>query len=81
LEVLDTKEALADAYKAVVLNFICQGVRVVDLEADILRNIQCFGVSDAFFEEDLEIIEDFCIGILAIHNNFNTRYEGTELKQ
>ena len=81
LEMLDTKEALADAYKAVVLNFICQGVRVADLEADILLNIQCFGVKDAFFHEDIEIIEDFCIGILAIHNNFNARYDGLEIKQ
>lgn len=63
---------LFESYKAIV-NFLRNGVRVRDLESDILRNIEAFGPNDAFFEEDKYIVISFCDAILTVNNEYVKR--------
>ena len=49
---MDTKELHAKAYENIIMNFLGNGVRIKDLEAETLLNIEVFGSKHAFFEED-----------------------------
>mmetsp|Transcript_10590 Transcript_10590/g.17787 ORF Transcript_10590/g.17787 Transcript_10590/m.17787 type:complete len:97 (+) Transcript_10590:217-507(+) len=59
----DTIEQFQAVYKAIIA-FLRDGVRVKDLESDILRNIMAFGKEKAFFYEDKQYVLDWCKAIL-----------------
>lgn len=79
IEMLDTKEEQMAAYKNIVLNFINNGVRIVDLDYDTLRMVAVFGASNAFFAQDIHVLCEFCKAILTLQNNFCDKHQGTPM--
>ena len=78
---LDSKEAHAKAYEAIIDNFLCAGFRVEDIESSTLRQLQAFGSKNAFFEEDELILTDFCEAILLLNFRFAVRYADDDIKK
>ena len=62
------------------MNFLGKGVRIKDLEAETLLNIEVFGSKNAFFEEDQLHLADWCYSILLINFRFSERYADDPIK-
>lgn len=60
LNQLNTDDQNCHAYKNILQNFICAGIRVKDIESDTLRNIYAFGPKNAFLEDDKMLLSDWC---------------------
>ena len=80
LNELDSKEAHAQAYEAIIDKFLCAGVRVADIESTTLRQLQAFGSKNAFFEEDELLLTDFCEAILLLNSRFAVKYANDDIK-
>ena len=66
-----------ESYKSIV-NYLRNGVRVKDLESDILRNMEAFGPANAFFEEDKWIVISFCDAVLTLNNEYVKKFGDEE---
>ena len=78
LEIIEEEEWQVQAYSCVI-NMLKNGIRVADIANDTLLNMQTFGLAEAFFEEDRQLILDWFQALIVVHTQFRIRFLKTGL--